>query len=88
MRLHSGVSYPLERVVPQGGAKICGQFVPEGTVVGVNAWVVHRNKDIYGSDAEQFRPERWLDADEEHVKVMDRTFIPVRIFRVDCLTPC
>jgi len=31
------------------------------TVVGANAWVMHRNKEIYGEDADVFRPERWLE---------------------------
>lgn len=52
-------------------------MLPEGTVVGLNAWVIHRDQ-IFGPDADRFRPERWLDADEEHLKAMDRAFIPVR----------
>jgi cytochrome P450 len=33
---------------------------PHGqSIVGINAWVAHFNKDVYGSDAESFRPERW-----------------------------
>ena len=24
-------------------------------------WALSRNKDIYGEDADLFRPERWLD---------------------------
>lgn len=30
MRLHPGVGFPLFRIVPKGGAVICGRFFPEG----------------------------------------------------------
>lgn len=33
----------------------------EKTVVGMNAWVVHRDATIFREDVDQFRPERWLD---------------------------
>lgn len=74
--MHPGVSYPLERVVPQGGADLCGTHLPAGTVVGVNAAVIHRNRDIFGEDANQFRPERWV-CDEEKIKEMDRNLLTV-----------
>ena len=35
------------------------------TVVGVNAWVTHYSTDIFGPDAAQFKPERWLGAKED-----------------------
>ncbi|OMP84364.1 Pisatin demethylase [Diplodia seriata] len=60
LRLEGSPGIPLPRVVPQCGAEIAGHFFPGGTVVGVNAYVLHRNKDIFGHDAEDFNPDRWL----------------------------
>lgn len=65
LRMLPGVSMPLERYVPQGGYRASdGSLLPEGSVVGINPYIICRNKDIYGQDAEDFRPERWL-RDEE-----------------------
>jgi cytochrome P450 len=77
MRMHPGVQYPLERVVPSGGSKLCGLYIPAGTIVGVNAAVIHRNTDIFGADANEFRPERWLEDDDEKIKTMDRHLLTV-----------
>ncbi|KAH7042246.1 pisatin demethylase [Macrophomina phaseolina] len=76
LRIHSAVGYPLLRVVPPGGAVIAGTFFPEGTTVGVNAWVAHYNEDIWGKDAMHFRPERWLEASAEQLKRMDACSLP------------
>lgn len=35
------------------------------TVVGINAWVLHRDEKVFGSDANVFRPERWLGSKED-----------------------
>lgn len=77
MRLHPGVGFPLERYVPKGGAYLSGYFLPEGTIVGMNAWVVHQDKTVFGEDADQFRPERWIESDEEKMKAMNRAFLSV-----------
>lgn len=47
------------------------------TIVGVNPWVEHRNRAVFGDDADLFRPERWLEEDSEQVKTMNRNWIPV-----------
>ena len=78
MRCHPGVSYPLERVVPAGGITICGVHVAEGTVLGVSAPVIHSDTSIFGEDALEFNPERWLSSDEEHIKRMERHLMTVR----------
>ncbi|PQE27026.1 benzoate 4-monooxygenase cytochrome P450 protein [Rutstroemia sp. NJR-2017a BBW] len=65
-RVHTGVGLLLERIVPEGGLTLSdGTFFPAGTIVGINPWVSHRNKRIYGEDVGSFRPERWLRDEEE-----------------------
>ncbi|KAL8899589.1 MAG: hypothetical protein Q9207_006111 [Kuettlingeria erythrocarpa] len=44
------------------------------TVVGMNAYVAHANRDVFGPDADEFRPERWL-GDQETVTQMDQYFL-------------
>ena len=69
-RIHPSFAVMYERVVPAGGADIAGHFVPEGTIVGVNPWVVQRNSEVFGKDANVYRPERWLENDAAQVKLM------------------
>lgn len=40
-------------------------LVKKGKAVGYCIYAMHRRKDLYGSDAEKFRPERW-DPDEDN----------------------
>ena len=88
MRLHPSVALPLERFVPEGGATICGQYLPAGTNVSMSAPVIHTNTDVWGNDADQFRPERWIDADAETLRTMDRNFLAVRVTLFYLLTCC
>ncbi|PVH91595.1 cytochrome P450 oxidoreductase [Periconia macrospinosa] len=63
-RIHVPIGVTLERVIPNGGATVDGYYLPEGTVVGVNGWVMHRDTAIFGEDVDVFRPERWTEVDE------------------------
>lgn len=63
LRVHPAIGLNLPRVVPPTGAEIAGHYIPGGNIVGVNAWVVHQNRDVFGEDADQFKPERWLNCD-------------------------
>ncbi|KAF5372164.1 hypothetical protein D9758_005053 [Tetrapyrgos nigripes] len=38
-----------------------GYYIPKGTICIPNAWSLNHDPDIYGPDAEEFRPERHLD---------------------------
>lgn len=41
---------------PDGTAPV---LIRKGTGVGTSIYHMHRRKDLYGPDAEEFRPERW-----------------------------
>lgn len=77
LRIHPSTGTILERYVPQGGVVIHGTFIPEGTTIGVNAWVMNRNKDVFGEDVDDFRPERWLDDSPERISSMKRNLLTV-----------
>ena len=72
-RLHPAAGLPLERIVPKEGMEICGEFIKGGTIVGCNAWVIHRRPEIFGEDVDVYRPERWIEADKEARSVMEGT---------------
>ncbi|KAK1836434.1 Pisatin demethylase [Podospora conica] len=66
MRLHPAVSMPLERYVPAPGLTLPdGSLLPPGTAVGINPYIMGRNRTLWGDDADEFRPERWLRAADE-----------------------
>ena len=73
--MYGAVSSLLERVVPPKSAAdplansfdIMGFALPSGTVVGTQAWSIHRDPDVF-PNPEFFDPERWLptgDKDDE-----------------------
>jgi len=79
MRISPAVGLNITRKVPPGGAEIDGVKLPAGTAVAVNGWVLHRDKGVFGEDAEIYRPERWLAGDKEKIKMMDRCMFQVYI---------
>ena len=80
LRMHPATGLPLWRVVPEGGLQFGEHWLPPGTNVGLNSWVAHYNKRVYGDDAHVFRPERWEEAKEgngERYKEMEANYMPV-----------
>ncbi|EFW23057.1 benzoate 4-monooxygenase cytochrome P450 [Coccidioides posadasii str. Silveira] len=59
LRMSPGVASALPRIVPPSGAKISGQFIPGGTVVGMSSHFVHRSETVFEKPNE-FIPDRWL----------------------------
>lgn len=60
------------KVVPPQGEVVQGKFIPGGTVVGMNIAAMLRSRELFGSDAHLFRPERWLGVPEDRRDEMER----------------
>ena len=73
LRIHAPFTGLIAKQVPQGGDTVHGKFVPGGTRIAHNTWAVLRRTDIFGQDAELFRPERWLEGDSVKIELMQRT---------------
>jgi cytochrome P450 len=75
MRLFPIIVSGLDRIVPAGGRTIAGTFLPAGTVVACHPESLHRDRDLFGADAQVFNPNRWLDADKERSSKMNQAFL-------------
>lgn len=51
----------VDTVLPLGGGEDGKSplFIPAGRAVAWNLYAMHRRRDLYGDDAEEFKPERW-----------------------------
>lgn len=76
LRLFSTVGLGLPRVVPEGGLTILGHTFEPGTIVSVPTYTLHRDKAIWGEDADEFIPERWSRGDRA---TMQKAFAPFSI---------
>ncbi|KZZ91026.1 benzoate 4-monooxygenase [Moelleriella libera RCEF 2490] len=68
----SGIGLPRQIPLDSPGVTILGHFFPPGTVLSVPTYTLHHSTEIWGEDAEDFRPERW-----EHITPRQKSaFIP------------
>ncbi|CAE7000848.1 Cytochrome P450 3A3 [Pyrenophora teres f. teres] len=66
MRIHSTSSLGLPRLIPPGpGITLHGHHFPPGTALSVPAYTIHHSTEIWGPDADEFRPERWETITEQ-----------------------
>src|SRR5258708_38052482 len=42
-----------------------GMYIPKGTICIANVWHCNRDREVFGDDADDFRPERHLDENGE-----------------------
>ncbi|ODM88138.1 Farnesoate epoxidase [Orchesella cincta] len=61
-----------------------GFFLPKGTTVLASQYGIHHDPKIWGNDVNEFRPERFLSEDENHVVLHD-ALIPFSVGRRSCL---
>ena len=50
----------MPKQTSSAGDIINGMFILGRTAIGISFRGVQRNREVYGDDAEMFRPERWL----------------------------
>ncbi|KAI0371502.1 cytochrome P450 [Pilatotrama ljubarskyi] len=87
LRIYGAAPSVLERVVPSTTASqiddsfdMMGYALPPGTVIGTQAWSLHRDAEVFPS-AETFLPERWLPVEgavgeEERLARMSQYLMP------------
>lgn len=63
LRYHSTSGIGLPREVPPNspGVEIHGRRFGPGAVLSVPTYTIHHSKEIWGPDADEFKPERWDD---------------------------
>ncbi|TVY49241.1 Cytochrome P450 monooxygenase [Lachnellula occidentalis] len=64
IRIMPPILSTFTRVVPRGGVSICGKYVAQSTVVGVNHWATYHSAKNF-KHPDEFHPERWLDVVSE-----------------------
>ncbi|CAE6439295.1 unnamed protein product [Rhizoctonia solani] len=73
LRIHSTVGTGLPRVVPPGKKiTVAGHTFKAGSVISVPSYSTNRSR-VWGNDAGEFRPERWLD---DNAGSFNKYFVP------------
>ncbi|KAF7305297.1 Cytochrome P450 [Mycena chlorophos] len=85
LRLFSATHMGLPRTVPEGGLVVRGLPLVSGTTVGVPIYTIHRDKDIWGVDAEEFQPARWLKAGDDQRAPLAIAFKPFSDGPASCI---
>jgi cytochrome P450 len=66
------VSQP--RYAPAQGIELCGIHIPSGYTIGLNPAIIQHDRRVFGEDAQEFNPERWLRS-EERTRAMDKAIL-------------
>ncbi|KAL1866899.1 hypothetical protein Daus18300_006602 [Diaporthe australafricana] len=86
VRVHPPFALPFERVVPAGGVSVLGAYyLPEGTLVGGNPYVVNRHEPTFGAVPDDWVPERWLRGGEAQRKRLEQGLLTFGAGRRVCL---
>lgn len=71
LRMFPPITGLMSKQVPPEGDTFKGMWLPGGTKIGNCTWGVLRRKDVWGEDADAFRPDRWLEASPEKLREME-----------------
>ncbi|CCO36634.1 hypothetical protein BN14_10776 [Rhizoctonia solani AG-1 IB] len=76
LRVHSTVGTGMPRSVPLGRTiTVAGQTFKAGSVISVPSYTTNRSS-VWGSDANEFRPGRWL---EDDAGSLNKYFVPFSV---------
>ncbi|KAK8069631.1 benzoate 4-monooxygenase cytochrome P450 [Apiospora phragmitis] len=81
LRAFAPITMGLPRVAPKGGVTIGDTFFPEGVTLNVSPSIIHTSKEIWGPDAREFSPDRWLEPD---AAAKEKYFIPWGVGYASC----
>ncbi|KAI9711742.1 MAG: hypothetical protein M1820_001887 [Bogoriella megaspora] len=59
LRLYSAFSWTGR--VPTTDVVLFDTTIPKGTALSISPWALHRSFKLWGADAKEFKPERWLN---------------------------
>ncbi|MCJ1230795.1 hypothetical protein MMC12_007469 [Toensbergia leucococca] len=74
LRLHAPFSTAFPRSITPRAETAIRELpapLPIGTVVSANLYILGRSKEIWGDDAESWKPQRWLGSESETKKLDD-----------------
>lgn len=82
MRLHPSITYQLPRVLPAEGIQIGKYYIPGTAHCGISPASMNRDHNIFGHDALDWVPERWLPKKEgedelKRIRVMEQNLTTV-----------
>ncbi|KAF5492575.1 Cytochrome P450 monooxygenase 1 [Colletotrichum siamense] len=83
LRMYPPVPTGLPREVPKGGATICGQFIPENTIVAIHQWATYHDERNFKNPF-KFHPERFL-GDPEYATDKREALQPFHLGPRNCL---
>lgn len=72
------------RVVSAQGGRVCGRFIPGGTLVGVPHWAAFRSPYNFARP-EEFLPERFLGEDEQFANDKRDALQPFHVGARNCI---
>ena len=74
LRLSPAIQGTIQRTSPSshGLEVLPGVCIPPGVSVSINSYITQRDRAVFGSDADEFIPERWLPIGGERYRLMAR----------------
>jgi len=87
IRLHPSITYQLPRLPPPQGMKIRDHYIPPSASCGISPAAMNRSRTLFGEDADEWIPERWLPANDteknaKRLRVMEQNLTTVSSCRL------